>query len=97
MGGGGGGGEASNPNCYGHDPDFLDLRTTVPLVSYIRNSLRVWYYAFLTTCCEYLEKKMVSLENLGESEVKLLRDLSEKSANFSTWATSNIGLLLFFW
>ena len=29
-------------------------------------------------------------------EVKLLRDLTEKSVNFSTLATSNIRLLLFF-
>ena len=33
-----------------------DLRTTVPLVSYIRSSLRFWYYASLSTCCQNLEK-----------------------------------------
>ena len=37
---------------------ILDLRTTVPLVSYIRNSLRVWYHASLSTCCQNLEKKL---------------------------------------
>ena len=35
-------------------------------------------------------------ENLGESGFKLLRDLTKKSVNFSTLATSNIRLLLVF-
>ena len=44
------------------------LRTTVPLVSsYIRNSLRFWYYASLSTCCQNLEKNWGHRENLGES------------------------------
>ena len=30
------------------------LKTTVPLVSYIRSSLRFWYYASLSTCCQNL-------------------------------------------
>ena len=68
----------------------------MPLVSYIRNSLRFWYYASLGTCCQNLEKKWGHRENLGESGVKLLRDLTEKSVNFSTLATSNIRLLLSF-
>ena len=75
---------------------YPNLRTTMPLVSYIRNSLRFWYYASLSTCFQNLEKKLRSPENLGESGVKLLRDLTEKSVNFSTLATSNIRLLLVF-
>ena len=68
----------------------------MPLVSYIRNSLRFWYDASLSTCCQNLEKNWGHWENLGESRVKLLRDLTEKSVNFSTLATSNIRLLLVF-
>ena len=73
------------------------LRTTVPLVSYIRNSLRFWYYASLSTCCQNLEIKLGSSEKIWEKAgVKLSRDLTEKSVNFSTLATSNIRLLLVF-
>ena len=36
---------------------WIGLRTTVPLVSYIRISLRLWYYTSLSICCENLEKK----------------------------------------
>ena len=45
---------------------WRDLRTTVPLVSYIRNSLRFWYYVSLSTCCQNLEKNWGHRENLGE-------------------------------
>ena len=76
---------------------FTLLRTTVPLVSYIRNSLRFWYYASLNTCSQNLEKKIgVTRKILEKAGVKLLRDLTEKSVNFSTLATSNIRLLLVF-
>ena len=44
------------------------LRTTVPLVSYIRNSLRFWYYAYLSTCCQIFKKNWGHRENVGESE-----------------------------
>ena len=75
----------------------MNLRTTVLLVSYIRNSLRFWYYASISTCCQNLEKKLGSPGKFGEKVgVKLLRDLTEKSVNFSTLATSNIRLLLVF-
>ena len=61
------------------------LRTTVPLVSYIRNSLRFWYYASLSTCCQNLEKKIGVTGKIWEKAgVKLLRDLTEKSVNFIT-------------
>ena len=66
------------------------LRTTVPLVSDIRISLRFWYHASLCTCCQNLEK------NLGESGGQTFKDLTEKSVSFSTLATSSIRLLLFF-
>ena len=68
----------------------------MPLVSYIRISIRFWYYAFLSTCCQNLEKEIGVMEKIWEKAgVKLLRDLTEKSVNFSTLATSNIRLLLF--
>ena len=73
------------------------LRTTVPLVSYIWNSLRFWYYASLSNCCQNHEKKLGSPGKFWEKAgVKLLRDLTEKSVNFSTLATSNIRFLLVF-
>ena len=68
----------------------------MPFVSYIRNSLRFWYYASLSTCCQNLEKNWVTGKILEKAGVKLLRDLTEKSVNFSTMATSNIRLLLVF-
>ena len=69
----------------------------VLLVSYIRNSLRFLYSASLSTCFQNLEKNWGHLENLGESGVKLFRDLTEKTVNFSTLPTSNMRLLLIFW
>ena len=75
----------------------VELRTTVPLVSYIRNSLRFCYYASLSTCCQNLEKKIGVTGKIWEKAgVKLLRDPTEKSVNFSTLVTSNIRLLLVF-
>ena len=69
----------------------------MPLVSYIRNSLRFWYYASLSTCCQNLENKIgVTGKTWEKTGVKCLRDLIEKSVNFSTLATSNIRLLLVF-
>ena len=68
----------------------------MPLVSHIRNSLRFWYYASLSTCCQNVEKNWGHRENLGESRGETFKDLTEKSVNFSTLATSNIRLLLVF-
>ena len=58
------------------------------------NSLRLWYYASISTCCQNLEKNGAT-EKIFK-RVKLLRDLTEKSVNFSTLATSSIRLLLVF-
>ena len=67
------------------------------LGSYIRKSLRPLYYASLSTCCQNLEKKVGVTRKIWEKAgVKVLRDLTKKSVNFSTLATSNISLLLFF-
>ena len=68
----------------------------MPLVSYIKNSLRFWYYASLSTCCQNLKKIGVTGKIWEKAGVKLLRDLTEKSVIFSTLATSNIRLLLGF-
>ena len=69
----------------------------MPLVSYISNSLRFSYYASFSTCCQNLGKKIGVTGKIWEKVgVKLLRDLTEKSVNFSTLATSNIRLLLVF-
>ena len=75
---------------------WSNLRTTVPLVSYIRNYLRFWYYASLSICCQNLEKIGITRKIWEKSGVKLLRDLSEKIVNFSTLATSSVRLLLVF-
>ena len=63
----------------------------MPLVSYIRNSLRVWYYVV-----KILKKIGVTGKIWEKAGVKLLRGLTEKSVNFSTLATSNIRLSLVF-
>ena len=67
----------------------------MPLVSFIRISLRLSYYASLSTCCQNLKKIGVTGKVWEKAGLKLLRDLTEKSVNFSTLATSNIRLLLF--
>ena len=41
------------------------LRTTVPLVSYIRNSLRFWYYASLVPVVKILKKRLGSPGKFG--------------------------------
>ena len=68
----------------------------MPLVSYIRNSLRFWYYAYLSTCCQNLKKIGVTGKIWEKAGVKLSRDLTEKTGSFSTLATSNTRLLLYF-
>ena len=70
-----------------------NLRATMPFVSYIKNSLRFWYYVSLSTS---RKKIRVTGKIWEKAVVKLLRDLAEKSINFSTLGTSNIRLLLFF-
>ena len=73
------------------------LRTTVPLVSYIRNSLRFWYYAALSTCCQNLGKKNGVTGKIWEKVgVKLLRRSDREKYNISTLAASSIRLLIFF-
>ena len=50
----------------------------------------------LVPVVKILKKNWGHCENLGESADQTLRDLTEKSVNFSTFATSNIRLLLVF-
>ena len=74
-----------------------DRAFTVPLVSYISNSVRFWYYASLSNYCQNLEKdNWGHRENLGESGGKTFKESDREKCQFSTLATSNIGLLLFF-
>ena len=72
------------------------LRTTVPLVCYIRNSLRYGIMLPLVHVVKILKKSWVTGKSWEKAGVKLLRDLTEKSVNFSTLVTSNIRLLLVF-
>ena len=50
----------------------------------------------LVPVVKILTKNWGQWENMGETGVKLLRDLTEKNVNFSVLTTSNIRLLLFF-
>ena len=68
----------------------------MPLGSYIKISLRLWYYASLNACCQNLEKKLGSPGKFGRKRGSVLRDLTEESANFSALATSDIKLSLCF-
>ena len=72
------------------------LRTTVPLVSYIRNSIRLGIMLPLVPVVKILKKIGVTGKIWEKAGVKLFRDLTEKSVNFSTLATSNIRFLLVF-
>ena len=73
------------------------LRTTVPLVSYIRNSLRFWYYASLSTCCQNFEKKWGHRENLGESGGQAFKGSDREKCQF--WYFGNFQYQAFasFW
>ena len=66
----------------------------MPLVSYIRNSLRFWYYADLSTCCQNLEKNWGYRENLKKGGSRTLKGPDRESINFSTLAASSIKLLI---
>ena len=72
------------------------LRTTVPLVSYIRISLRFWYYAILSTCCESLEKIEVTRKVWEKAGVKLFRDLTEKMSISVLWQLPTSGFCYLF-
>ena len=45
-----------------------NLKTTVPLGSYIKKFFIFFYYASLSTCCKYFEKKLEAPEKLGKSK-----------------------------
>ena len=66
------------------------------LVSYIRNFLIFLYCLFKYLLSKSWKKIGVAGKNLEKAGVKVLRHLTEKSVNFSTLATFNIRLLLFF-
>ena len=74
----------------------------MPLVSYIRNSLRFGTMLPLVPVVKILKKNWGHGENgvtgkiWEKTGIKLLRDLTEKSVNFSTLETFNISLLLVF-
>ena len=68
----------------------------MPLVSYIRNSLRFWYYAALSTCYQIFKNNWGHRENLGEGGGQTFKGSDREQHNFSTWAASNIRLLIFF-
>ena len=70
----------------------------MPLVFYIRHSLRFLHYIMpaLVPIAKILKKIGVTGKIFGESGGQTFKDLTEKSVNFSTLTTSDIGFLLFF-
>ena len=68
-----------------------------PLVSYIRNSLRFWYYMLPLAPVVKDLKKGVTGKIWKKAGVKLLRDLTEKSVNFSgfNWQITTLGFCYF--
>ena len=69
----------------------------MPLVSYIRSSLRFGVMLPLVSVAKILKKRIGVTGKVWEkARVKLLRDLTEKSVNLSILATFNIRLLLVF-
>ena len=69
-----------------------NLRATVPFVFYIKNSLRFWYYASLSTS---RKKIWVTGKIWEKAVVKLLRDLAEKSINLLLWELPTSGFCYF--
>ena len=66
---------------YDHVFILLFIRTTMPLVSYIRISLRFWYYAFLSTSCQNLEK-LGSLEKFGKKGGQTFKESDREKSQF---------------
>ena len=66
----------------------------MPLTS--GNPLDVGIMPFLANVVKILKKIGVTGKIWENTGVKLLKDLTKKSVNFGTLATSNIRLLLFF-
>ena len=81
----------------GMEEPKVNLWTTMPLGSYIRKSFSFLYYASLSTCCQNLKKIGVTGKIWEKAGIQVLRDLTEKSFNFSTLATCNIRLFAVFW
>ena len=75
----------------------IELRTTVPLVSYIRNSLRFWYYASLSTCYQNLDKKWGDREHLGESEGQTFKGSDREKCQFSYFGNFQHQAFASFW
>ena len=69
---------------------------TVSLGSYIKISLRFWYYASYCLLSKSLKIFGLTGRIWDKVEVKVSRDLTKKRVNFSALATSNIKLSLFF-
>ena len=63
-------------------PNFSVLKTNVPLVSYIRNSLRFWYYASLSSCCQNLEKKLGSPGKFGRKRGQTFKGSDQEKCQF---------------
>ena len=69
----------------------------MPLVSYIRISLRFWYYTSLSTCCENLEKNWSDRKNLGERGGQTFEGSDrEKLSIFVLWQLPTSGFCFLF-
>ena len=69
----------------------------MPLVSYIRNSLRFWYYASLSTCGQNLEKNWGHRENLGESGGQTFKGSDREKCPFQYFGNFQHQAFASFW
>ena len=74
------------------------LTRTVPLVSYIKNSIRLWYYASLSTCCQNVKKNWGHRENLGESWPQTLKGSDREKCQFEYFVNfQRYNFAIFLW
>ena len=81
---------------YTHNvPSDHRLKTTVPLVSDIRISLKFWYYVSLNTCCQNLGKKLESPENFGRNRGQTFKGSDREVSVLVLWQLSTSGFSYF--
>ena len=65
--------------------------------SHIRKSLRCWYYAFLSKCCQNLEKKWGHRENLGEYGGQTFKGSDQEKCQFWHFGNFQHQAFAIFW
>ena len=69
----------------------------MPLVSYIKNSLRFWYYASFSTCCQNLEKDWGHQENLRERRSQTFKGSDGEKCQFQYFGNFQHQAFASFW